>query len=233
MRSLWADIEALDNEVPSSAQYAMLFQTTRMLSQASHWLLENHREKLRIDAQVERLGAPVRELLPELNRALAGSARRRLQSTIREYEQMSVPPDLAARVSHLSMTGSALDAAELAEEFGTDLGYTAAVYSGIGRGLKLNWLRAEIENLPVVGRWQALARRTLRRDLLAVHRQITAQRLSEAGSGSPEELVVDWLSRCATEVRHVNEMLMEIRSQRAMDFASLTVAIRAIGGLAE
>jgi glutamate dehydrogenase len=231
MRSIWAAIEALDSQVPSSAQYAMLFQATRMLGQATHWLLEKHREKLQIDIQVERLGTPVRKLLGELNDLLSGSARRRLQSTISEYEQMSVPRDLAARVSYLNMTGAALDAAELAEEFGTGLGYTAAVYSGIGRGLKLDWLRAEIEALDVVGRWQALARRTLRQDLLAVQRQLTAERLSEAGSQSPEELVVDWLSRSAPEVRHVKEMLLEIRSQRAMDFAALTVAIRGVRSL--
>ena len=83
----------------------------------------------------------------------------------------------------------------------------------------------------MVGRWQALARRTLRQDLLAVQRQLTAERLSEAGSQSPEELVVDWLSRSAPEVRHVKEMLLEIRSQRAMDFAALTVAIRGVRSL--
>ena len=52
MRDVWARIEALDNRVPAKLQYAMMYETARLLRHVTYWLLEHRREDLQVDRAV-------------------------------------------------------------------------------------------------------------------------------------------------------------------------------------
>jgi glutamate dehydrogenase len=49
-RETWRSIEALDNKVAASVQYAMVQDTVGMLRQATYWLIQRHRTALRSTA---------------------------------------------------------------------------------------------------------------------------------------------------------------------------------------
>ena len=75
MRTLWMDIEALDNRVPAQVQYGMFFRSTRLLRHASYWLLRNRDRKLPIDTAVRELRAGVQSLEDIIDGGASGSAR--------------------------------------------------------------------------------------------------------------------------------------------------------------
>ncbi len=79
IRSLWSEIEALDNRIAASVQYAAIEQTTRILRHLSYWLLTNQRADLDIERAVRRLRPGTAELM----RQLASMPRQRRASAVR------------------------------------------------------------------------------------------------------------------------------------------------------
>ncbi|MCG8671867.1 MAG: NAD-glutamate dehydrogenase, partial [Pseudomonadales bacterium] len=224
--ALWTEVESLDNQLPASAQYAMLFQAGRMLRQAAYWLLQHQTAELDVGDRVAALKPSVVKLLGRLGTLLKGAPKRRLRGVIAEYERLGVPAGLAGRIAGLSAAITILDVVDLAGETSRSPDFVARVYLGIGRGLNLAWLRAEIENLEVRGRWQAAARRHLRTELQEVHRSITADRLRRSRADTPDELVMKWLSEHGAQIQRAKGMLLDIQSRESADFATLTVAVR-------
>src|SRR5207244_8442190 len=81
--SAWANIEALDDRVPSAVQSEMLLDIAGLVEHATAWLLRNNRLDLGHD--VERLKPRIRQLagllpalLPASDRAVAEERARRL-----------------------------------------------------------------------------------------------------------------------------------------------------------
>src|SRR5581483_1903070 len=62
MRALWAQIEGLDNRVPAKVQYAMHFQTARLLRHMTYWLLAHRKQELHVDEAVAEFRKGVRQL---------------------------------------------------------------------------------------------------------------------------------------------------------------------------
>ena len=56
VRSLWADVEALDGSVPAETQYDMLLSSRRMVERSTRWLLRSRPRPLDIAAERERYG---------------------------------------------------------------------------------------------------------------------------------------------------------------------------------
>ncbi len=234
MRKLWAQIEEMDNVIPSSAQYAMLFHSARKLRHAAYWFLQNYGENLDITAQTEGLRPGIKQLLGKLPTLLSGSPRRRFQETTTQYLEVGVPEGMARRMAALNAAVAALDIAAVAMRFDRPIEFTAEVYAEIGRGLSLDWLQAQAENLIVTGRWQAIARGNMRNDLLAVHRKLTADRIANADGDTDTAaiLVMNWLQQHGAQVQKAKLTISEIRAQKAVDFASLTVTVQELRRLA-
>jgi glutamate dehydrogenase len=232
MDELWSDIEALDNQVPASAQSALLFQSARMLRQAAYWVMRHADGELQVAEQIAMLKPSVDKLYGLLNTLLKGSIRRRKQAAIRSYEELGVPTALARRMAGLDAAIAVLDVVAISRESGRELEFVAKVHLAIGRGLNLAWLRSEIESLSVTGRWQSVARRKIRDDLSQVHRDITTARLAESKSASADELVVIWLTDHGARIQRTKGILLDIKSQQTADFATLTVAIGELRQLA-
>src|SRR3954449_2094574 len=69
MRPQWAEIEALDNDVPAETQLAMLLEGRRLVERGTRWFLRNRRQPLAIAEAVSQFvsGAEVLyESLPKL-----------------------------------------------------------------------------------------------------------------------------------------------------------------------
>jgi len=98
----------------------------------------------------------------------------------------------------------------------------------LGDELSIAWLRDQIERLPVQGRWQAMARNSLRENLYRLQRDLSARLLEGGASGAPATLVRDWLAANAPAVTRLRETLDEMRTTGALDFATLAVAVQEI-----
>jgi glutamate dehydrogenase len=210
----------------------MMFQTTRLLRYATMWLLHQVDGSPAIEDWVSRLQPGVRMLLKDLPGLLIGRLKARYEETVRLYLDIGVPNRLAVKVAALPASFSAMDIVEVSRQTGTPVRQTASVYFELGMGLGLDWLRDEIEGLEVEGRWQAVARSSLRENLFGLQRSLTTQVLAADHGGTPHDRVVDWLDKSAEKVSHSKQVLADMRTVQHLDFPTLSVALQEIRKLA-
>ena len=231
MRSLWGKIEALDNRVPARLQYAMMFETARLLRHMTLWLLQQRRD-LKIDAAVRELGAGVRQLAAHIAGTLTGAPRVQYEQLRTEHIAEGVPAELAGRVASLPALNAALDIVELAGRRAR-ISFAAQVYFEGGARLGLDWLREQVEQLPVSGSWQAVARTELRYGVYAVQRRIAQDMLAAGSRGSAAACVSAWLAGAGKALVHWQTMLTEMRAAGNADFATLSVGLESVRKLVD
>ena len=110
----------------------------------------------------------------------------------------------------------------------------ARVYFGLGAALGLDWIRGEIERLPVEGHWQALARGTLREEAYLLQRRLADQVLAPRPRGDARE-AHRRLARgpAARPIDNLSRTVREMRATGSADFPTLSVALQAVRRLAE
>jgi glutamate dehydrogenase len=227
VRDIWAQIEALDNEIPAAVQYKAMFKTTRLLAHMSYWLLENRRDDLDIKRAVSRYAPRVAHLLRELPAALDIGEQTRLATLRSQLIEQHVPEALAARIASLDSMLCALDLVEVAMAARVEMGYAARAYFSLGERIGLTWIKEQIETLTAEGHWQAVARSTLRDNLYALQRRITSAALGCRGR-EPATRVEQWLGRRAPEVESLRRVVVDLRTGSPPDFATLSVALQAV-----
>jgi glutamate dehydrogenase len=233
LRSVWAEIEALDSRVAAQTQLAMLLKARILLERATRWLLRNRPRPLQVAATIDRFArgaAALAEAAPALLPAADREAAARLAG---ELADAGVPPALASRVAHLEALVPALDLVEVSAATGVSLEEVTGVYFAIDDRLELHALRARIAALPREERWDALARRALWEDLQSEQRALTADVLQESGDGPVAERVRAWSAHNALAVERCLQMLADVKAGDASDLATLSVAVREIRNLIE
>ena len=228
MRTLWTAVEALDNNVNANAQYSMMQQSARLIRHATSWLLAARRDSLDIQAAVDFYGPGVARLSKQLPKLLGAEALKRHDETVDLYADIGVPEKLAQRLAGIGPLYSSLDIVTVAREHKVDEAQVGGVYFLLGDELSIAWLRDQIERLPVQGRWQAMARNSLRENLYRLQRDLSAQLITTGSGDSPGMRVRQWLSANAAPIARLRQTLDEMRSTGVFDFATLSVAVQEI-----
>jgi glutamate dehydrogenase len=233
MRKLWARIEALDNRIAASVQYAMMYQTSRLLRHVTYWLLAHRRRDLHVDTAVAEFRRGVRELEADIAAVLVGVDRERFEKVRKEHLDASVPAELAGRIASLDAHNASLDIVELANEHETRVVDAARIYFEVGARIGLDWLRLQIEQLPVEGPWQAVARAGLRDNALRIHRRLAERVLARTERGTAQTHVDAWVGALGEELAHWQRTLADMRTAGAADFATVTVGVETVRKLAD
>ncbi len=233
MRALWAQIEALDNRIPAKLQYTMMYETSRLLRHMTYWLLGTRRGELQIDRAVAELRSGVRELAAHIAGTLTGIWRERFDAARREFAAAGAPAELAERIAGLDGLNSALDLVELAAARRASVVDAAHVYFQVGARTGIDWLRDQIERLPVEGTWQAIARTELRYGVYAAHRQIADQVLRQRRSAAAAQRVSAWEASAGKKLAHSLRVLADMRAAGTADFATLSVGLESVRKLAD
>ena len=168
------------------------------------------------------------QLLAKLDSVLGASAQRRRQSDVDQYVALGVPGNLAQSMANLSLLTAVLDIVEVAHAFKLPPLQVGGLYFELGRGLKLDWIREQIETLTASGRWQALARATLRETLNEEQRGLLRQLLAQRGDNTPKEALTGWLAANRTQIHRVRQALRDMETAGERDFATLSVALNEI-----
>jgi glutamate dehydrogenase len=233
MRKLWARIEALDNRIPARLQYGMMYQTSRLLRHVTYWLLAHRRRELHVDQAVAEFRRGVRELEAEIGQVLAGVDSARFEKIRKESVDAGVPAELASRIASLDAHNAALDIVELVTKFRGRTVDVARVYFEVGARIGLDWLKEQVEQLPVDGPWQAVARSGLRDSALRIHRRLAERVLARSERGSAEVRVSAWAESAGEHLAHWQRTLADMRTVGTADFATLTVGIESVRKLAD
>ncbi len=231
-RSTWAQIEALDGRVSGQTQIDALLVVWQCLRGLTRWLLNHSGESLDIAAAVSKYHPGMQELRKHLIDVITPSERARYDKEAVRWRDAGFPGELGNDLAGLPTPGSGLDIILVAAEHKLDIAPAAKVYFELGEALNLNWLMEKVEALSVESRWHAIARGSLRDELYAQHRALTAQILESAG-GASADAVTRWLSRDDPALRFTQGMFADMRSQVVTDYPIVSVAVRRLAQLVQ
>jgi glutamate dehydrogenase len=231
MQNLWAEIEALDNQISAEVQLNIMRELRQQIERASRWLLRHHRMPLDIDETIAALHPGICQLADSLLDLMGDDERERLEKTAQLWNQAGVPLEFATQVASLVFLLSALDIVEVAKTTSVKLETVAALHFMLGTELKLHWLREQIGDLPRDNRWTALSRSSLRDELYRTHRELTTVVLQTNTELEPKAQLNAWLEKKQTRLERCQQVLSELSHVNKPDLSMLSVALREIRNL--
>jgi glutamate dehydrogenase len=223
LERLWAEIEALDNQVAAIVQSEMLLDIAALVEHAAAWLLRNRRvevgrETMRFLPVVREVAAALSELLPPGERAAVAERRARLAPA-------GVPEPLAAEIGALPFLAAALEIADLAARAGCPAVDAARVYFGAGARFACDEMRAAARRLPAETPWQKLAVEAMIDEVYALQADLAARILTSAEAAAPDPLAA-WASAHEAALLPAEALATELRAATTPDLAMLVVAGR-------
>ncbi|MFJ5992655.1 NAD-glutamate dehydrogenase [Lentzea sp. NPDC092896] len=239
--SIWREIQALDNVVPTEVQDSMVLETRRLLDRASRWLLSNRPQPLPVGSTINRFRGVVADLSPFAFDLLQGKELDVVAGKADRYVEQGVPAELARKVAALLYMYGLLDVTEIAElaerEFGPTGGAgperthreTAELYFSLSDHLDIDHMLDSVTSLERGNRWHALARLALRDDFYSSLRAISVDVLRASDEGdTATEKIAKWEQANASRLARSRGALEEINRVHQLDLATLSVAARQV-----
>jgi glutamate dehydrogenase len=232
LRSLWDDVEGLDNMVEAGIQTKIMLDARKLVERATRWLLRYRRTPLDIGETISHFSEGANELAESISEILVDGDREGVENAAQRLIDAGLPRDLAERAAALGPMFSARDITDVANANGESLDTTAAVYFALGDRLKLHWLRRHIEALPRDNRWRTLARSALRDDIFNQQAALTAEVLRNTPQDEPaDDRIEAWKGTNEGSVHRTSQVLTDINSSGTFDLSTLSVALREIRNL--
>jgi glutamate dehydrogenase len=232
-RELWSGIEALDGKVSEAAQIDALMKVWSLLRHVSRWLLNLPGTVLGITDLVQRYQPGMDTLRAALPGMLTETGRTSWGVDLQKWQGMEFPDGLAHKLASIPSLEVAMDVIETSLESGRPVEHVARVFFDLGEALDIEWLRGQIEKLPVESRWHAQARGALRDELAVQQRAMVSQILgSEQGRPGADGAVSAWLQRDNPQLQFTRGMLDEIRGVD-VDYPIASVALRRLAQIAQ
>ncbi|MBF8223811.1 NAD-glutamate dehydrogenase [Halomonas sp. 328] len=233
LSGLWEQVEALDNQVPSRVQYAMMIDLMRLLRRATRWFLRQ-RSGMTTKDSIAHFAPRLAQLQESLGKRLRGDELAAWQARRDELVAAGVPEALANAVAAANSLYAGLGIIEAAKLSGEKIQRVAEAYYEVGHRLELPWMIEQINALEVRDGWQAQARETFRDDLDRQQLALTVAVLQlEDAPREMEARVEQWVQRHDSLYRRWCGLLGEVRSGSQVSFPLFAVAIRELVDLAE
>ena len=232
LRTIWSEIEALDNKLPAAAQYEMFLSVGQLLERAMRWLLRSDYAKLDIAAYVSEFKPRIATIEQRLEEILPAAILEPVRARERRLIEQGIPKELADRVAALDVMSSALDIVRIAAHSETSgIENVARVYFGVGARFGLDRLRTAGASIAADTPWQKAAVAAVVDDLFN-YQSILASRVMSETNGSRDP-VATWLAQRARVVERIDQTIGEVGSAPAVDLAMLSVASRQLRTLVE
>ncbi len=241
MRTIWAQIDALDNAVPAAIQTEMRLETNKLLEWVTLWFLRSGRRPLDIGSHVSEFADGFEHLYRELStflpRHYMGDVIRRGQP----YVDAGVPKDLAHRVAGLVNLFSGCDIIRLAAARKVSVADAARYYFAIGTRFHLGSLRAASDGLEAQNHWQKLAIAALIEEIYSHQLALVSlvfdftDQDGKGGKRRPdaETAVAAWIGNNTVAVERTEQLISELSATDINDLAMIAVASRQLRTLAE
>lgn len=231
-RGLWAQIDALDGKVPEAVQVDALQVIWHLLRSMSRWLLSRPGKMPEITQAMARYSDGLNAVRAALPGVLSGVRRDAYDARVAEWKGKGLPAQLAEQLAALPLLEFGCDIVEISLARKLSPVEVAKAYFALGAALSLPWLYEQVEQLSVDGRWQALARGALRDELASQARSLVSQILADGGKKAVEQKVDAWLKRDDASLRFTLAMFADLHSQKALDYPTLSVAVRRLAQVA-
>ncbi|MDJ0106065.1 NAD-glutamate dehydrogenase, partial [Rhodococcus erythropolis] len=220
---LWHDISKASISTAVSDELILL--TRRLLDRASRWMLTRRPQPLAVGAEISRFGDRIAEASTELDDWLVGADQRNLAARTVLITDKGAPENLVRRVEILLDQFGLLDVVEIADLADRAISETGELYFRLGEHVGLVPMLNRVSALSKDGKWNALARLSLRDELYSTVRALTLDVLADAEAGdSTAEKLSRWEERNASRIERSTLALAEIEASGQHDLAALSVA---------
>ncbi len=224
---IWADVEALDNQVADEEQASLLLAVGRLVDRATIWFVRSPRLGDDIATTISSLAPQIASLEGLLGELLDPPDTEAMHAEIQRIADLGVPPALARRVISLEPLFVGLDIFEVTDTSDAPIKAVARIFFSLAQKLGLPWLRERIAALQGTQHWQMLARGAMLDDLSGLQRSLTVQVLQGGSSDEQTELLINrWIEQNQRAYDRSTRLITELRGASMVDEAMLSVAIR-------
>ena len=220
---LWHDIS--EASISTAVSDELILLTRRLLDRASRWMLTRRPQPLAVGAEISRFGDRIAEASAELDGWLVGADQRNLAARTVLITDKGAPENLVRRVEILLDQFGLLDVVEIADLADRTISETGELYFRLGEHVGLVPMLNRVSALSKDGKWNALARLSLRDELYSTVRALTLDVLADAEAGdTTAEKLSRWEERNASRIERSTLALAEIEASGQHDLAALSVA---------
>ncbi|MBV9823478.1 MAG: NAD-glutamate dehydrogenase, partial [Actinobacteria bacterium] len=232
LEEIWAELEALDNQVPADAQHVGYREVRRTMDRAVRWLVDVRFPISDVTAEIERFGPTVAALRPKVPQLLRGRERENLYAEVDRLVGHGLPRELALQISCLLMAFLLLDVVEIAVANDRPAEEVADLHFALSERLSVDDILSAVTRLPRDDRWSALARAAIRHDVYAALAAVTASVLKDTDpSLLATERLNSWAEQNPERVERARATFAEALSRDTVDLATLSVVLRVMRGL--
>ncbi|RLA59435.1 MAG: NAD-glutamate dehydrogenase [Gammaproteobacteria bacterium] len=231
---VWDEIEALDHKVSATVQTEMMLHLIRLVKRSVRWMLRNRRHNLFPSKIISEFGDALGQLREALATMVGARATEKYKALCKRYILAGVPRALAETVSTAEQAYTGLGIIQASTEAESPLLEVAELYFKMGEQLELDWFSSLIVSAKVENEWQALARDTYMEDLEWQQRKLATGALRHVCEKRDMSLCMErWQSDEETLITRWKQMLSDLHSTDAPDFAMFAVANRELLDLAQ
>ena len=228
---VWTKIEALDNQIKSDDQIALMTVYVRLLRRTTRWFLNAKHIQLNMAQSVTKYLPDIRALKAAIPHCLGALFQSRFDEHYKKYLEMKLPEDLALELTKTRGLFAAMDIVEIAHETNITVDQAAEAFFGVGEFLDLGWIREQIIIHPTENNWESLVREGLRDDFDLQQRYVTTGILkSKAHELSFSDHLQEWAIHNAPQIERWNEMMNHFKTTEKLNFTMFSVAVRAFNG---
>ena len=230
--ALWADLEALDNQVPTAAQHAGYKEIRRLIDRATRWFVDVRFPITDVAAEIERYQPVVAKLGANCPELLRGVERQTVYDDAAKLVDLGLPSDLSLRLAELLSAFLLLDVVEIAQVTGHDPRVVAELHYAISERLSVDQLLTRVTALPRDDRWETLARSAVRHDVYATLSAITTSVLRLTDDDLDADDRIDaWVEHHPERVERARSTVGAALERDVADLATLSVVLRVLRGL--
>ncbi len=233
LRSVWSDIEALDNKVTAEVQTEMLTDVYDMIERSVLWLLRNESAPMNVAAVLEKLTPQVETFGKVFDKVVSKEVAEYVNQRAQAYVDRGVPKALAKRVAALYRQAAANDLARVSASAKRPIKEVADAYFKVGERFGLGVLRARARDLSLDSHWQKLAVSAAIEEIFSQQTAIT-QRVLRCGpkaSFNADKALDKWITRNTAGVERFDQLREELRSVDTVNLAMLTVTNRQLAAI--
>jgi glutamate dehydrogenase len=232
LESIWVELEALDNQVPTNAQHVGYREVRRTIDRAVRWLVDVRFPISDVAAEIDRFKPTFDALTPKVPDLLRGRERENFYAQIDRLIGQGLPRELAMRITRLLSCFLLLDVVEIGRANGVDPAEIADLHFALSEQLSVDDILTAVTNLPRDDRWSALARAAMRHDVYAALAAITTSVCKNTDpSMLATERMAKWAQQNPERVERARSTFAEALSRETVDLATLSVALRVMRSL--
>lgn len=226
LRTMWDDIESLDNQTPANVQLTAMLEMAKLIQFSIHWLLTRHGRTIKISKDIKAYKSSIAEITKTLQKLVPTDLKQSLKIKAESYIRDALPPTLAKQIAALPILTSALDITKIANDNKAKLEKIASTYFSIGERFNINWLRTQAQFKEPTNIWDKEATAGLINQLYGCQAGLTKRVLKdcEANECKVGTDIESWIEDNAHLVNELDPFFKKLNNTGSLDLPMLVIA---------